>query len=186
MDKELKPYFQIEKDILLRTYQASDAEAVFEAALRNRERLEPFMHWMTADYSLASAKQFIVLNTQAFSKKSSAAYGIFRDRTFLGSIGFVYFDWSTRKTEIGYWLTEEAEGKGIVSSGCRVLIDYAFAELDMNRIEIKCSTENPRSYAVAERLGFTKEAHLRQAEFRNGKFHDFYIYGLLAADQRLW
>ena len=86
----------------------------------------------------------------------------------------------------GYWLDRGEVGKGVVTRACRTLIKYAFEELGMNRIEIQCSAENRRSAAVPERLGFTKEGVLRQAELRNGKLHDFSIYGLLAEDQRLW
>jgi ribosomal-protein-serine acetyltransferase len=184
MDKDLRSHFYIGDDITLRTYTPSDADLIYNAAIQNRERLAPFMHWMTDAYSLSSATDFIERNAKSFAEKSSVGYGIFRESELLGSTGFVYFDWATRKTEIGYWLIAKAEGKGIVSTVCKVLIDYAFNDLEMNRIEIKCSVENLRSAAVAERLGFKKEAHLRQAEFRQGEFHDYYIFGLLAADPR--
>ncbi len=56
----------------------------------------------------------------------------------------------------------------------------------MNRVEIRCSTENSRSAAVPERLGFKLEGTLRQAEVLHGRAHDFLIFGLLAEDARLW
>jgi len=62
------------------------------------------------------------------------------------------------------------------------LIDFAFRELELNRIEIRCSSENSRSAAIPQRLGFTREGLLRMAEFRNGRLHDFEIYGLLASE----
>jgi len=66
------------------------------------------------------------------------------------------------------------------------MIDYAFGEMEMNRVEIRCSAQNTRSAAIPERLGFTKEGLLRQAEVINGRPHDFLIFGLLAEDERLW
>ena len=66
------------------------------------------------------------------------------------------------------------------------MIDYAFEEMDMNRVEIRCSAENVRSAAVPERLGFKKEGLLRQAEVINGRPHAFLVFGLLAEDERLW
>jgi ribosomal-protein-serine acetyltransferase len=94
----------------------------------------------------------------------------------------VKFSWHARRTELGYWIAQNEEGKGTISKACKLLIDYAFAELDLNRIEIRCSVENTRSAAIPERLGFTLEGVLRQSHMRNGRLHDFSIYGLLRSE----
>ena len=186
MDKELKTEFRLDDEIVLRAWRDNDVEIAFDAVLRNRGHLQPFMHWMTADYSIESSKRFITDAITNRGLRKNLGLGIFRTGKLIGSIGFVEFDWISRKTEIGYWIDSREEGKGIVSAATRLLIDYAFNDLEMNRIEIRCSSGNARSAAVPERLGFTKEGTLRQAEIRNGKLHDFNIYGLLADDPRLW
>ena len=61
-------------------------------------------------------------------------------------------------------------------------MEWVFDDLAFNRIEIRCSAENLRSAAIPQRFGFKLEGHLRQAEMRNGKLHDFLIYGLLASE----
>jgi ribosomal-protein-serine acetyltransferase len=186
MDKELRSQFRLDDEITLRTFVEGDAEMVFETVLRNREHLQAFMHWMTADYSIDSAREFIARAAESRAKKENAGYGIFSRNKLIGSIGFVSFDWKSRKTEIGYWIVKEEEGKGIITRLCQLLITYVFEELEMNRIEIHCSAENVRSAAIPERLGFTREGCLRQAELRGGRLHDFIIFGLLADDPRLW
>ena len=186
MDKELTTTFRIDDEITLRVFAEGDAEQVAETVLRNREHLEVFMHWMTPDYSIESATDFIARSIETVDSKSGIGFGIFRGRQFIGSIGFVYFDWVARKTEIGYWIDKREEGKGVVTGVCVRLIRYAFDELRLNRIEIRCSTENLRSAAIPERLGFRKEGVLRQVELRNGHLHDFSVYGLLADDPRVW
>jgi len=185
VDDELTTTFQIDDDIRLRTFADGDAEVVFQTALRNRDHLIEFMHWMTPDYSISSAEEFIARSIKAVAAKSSLGFGIFRGQHFIGSIGFVQFDWAARKTEIGYWIDKLEEGKGIVTRSCERLIRYAFEDLNLNRIEIRCSTENVRSAAIPERLGFRKEGLLRQVELRNGRLHDFNVYGLLADDRRV-
>ena len=180
MGIELKTAFQGRDGITLRTFNDSDADAVFAAVSRNLEHLRPFMHWAVPDYSAESAKEFIRASIASTTDGSHLGLGIFKDGNFIGSIGYVKLDWTSRKTEIGYWIDKAEEGKGIISEACRVLIDYAFGDLGMNRIEIRCSAENRRSAAIPELFGFKKEGVLRQSEFRNGRLHDFVIYGLLA------
>lgn len=180
MGQRLKTEFNIHDGITLRTFREDEAEAVYEVVDRNRDHLQTFMHWMTAEYSLESAREFIARGISRTDDGQGFGYGIFRHDRLIGSIGFVHFDWNARKTEIGYWIDKAEEGKGIVSEACRVLINYAFVELGMNRIEIRCSTENRRSAAIPERFGFQKEGILRESEMRNGKLHDFAIYGLLS------
>ena len=180
MGAELKTEFRVREGLTLRTFVESDADAVYDVVDRNRDHLETFMHWMTPGYSRESAREFIDRAVGRKEAEQGLGYGIFRGNLLIGSIGFVEFDWTSRKTEIGYWIDKAEEGKGIVSAACKVLIDYAIADLGMNRVEIRCSAENKRSAAIPERFGFKKEGVLRQSEFRNGHLHDFVVYGLLA------
>src|SRR5688572_3035047 len=174
--------FRLHDQILLREFKPGDADAVFETVMRNYDHLKRFMHWITPDYSRRSAIEFIEQAQIAREERRSMGFGIFDGDEFIGSIGFVNFDWAAKTTEMGYWISTTHEGKGIVSAACKRLIRFAIGDLDMNRIEIRCSTENLRSAAIPERLGFTREGVLRQAVLRDGKLHDFAIYGLLAAE----
>ncbi|HMT08600.1 MAG TPA: GNAT family protein [Pyrinomonadaceae bacterium] len=176
--------FQIDDEVMLRRFRKDDVADVFRTVHRNSEHLIEFMHWMSPDYSLESAREFIEGATKTVSKSGSLGFGIFRSQQLIGSIGFVYFDELAEKTEIGYWIDREEQGKGIVSKACRKLIDWAFEDLNLNRIEIRCSSLNKRSSAIPERFGFKLEGHLRESEYRNGKLHDFLIFGLLRSEWR--
>lgn len=174
--------FRLDDEISLRRVEDDQASAVFESVKANAVRLMEFMHWMTPDYSLQMAEEFVERSRENARKGESLSLGIFRREKFIGAIGFVGFDNLVRKTEIGYWIDGGAEGQGIVTRSTQALLVYAFEELSMNRIEIRCSTSNPRSAAVPRRLGFAEEARLRQSEMRNGKLQDFYVFGLLRSD----
>ena len=63
--------------------------------------------------------------------------------------------------ELGYWNVRGFEGQGLITKACRRLIEYGFIERDLHRIEIQAAADNHRSRAVAERLGFTFEASMR-------------------------
>ena len=68
---------------------------------------------------------------------------------------------------IGYWLTKSAEGSGVITDSCKVLIDYGFKDLRLHRIEIKAALTNFKSQAIPVKLNFKKEGILRQAELVN-------------------
>ena len=174
--------FCVGDEIILRRFVEQDIDTIYAVVDRNKDHLMEFMHWMVPDYSREMAQEFFERSTKAADTKESLGFGIFRDTDLLGSIGFVHFDELAGKTEIGYWIDQGEEGKGIVSAACKTLIDFAFDELGMNRIEIRCSAENTRSAAIPKRFGFKHEGHLREAEFRNGKLHDFLVFGLLKAE----
>lgn len=174
--------FRIDDEIALRPFQMDDAEAVFTAVSKNYSHLKEYMHWMVPEYSLDSARDFIANSMDAAARCESLGFGIFRGNILIGSIGLVNFDHKAKRTEIGYWIDGQEQGKGIITRSCRSLIDHAFNILKMNRIELRCAVDNIRSTAVAERLGFVKEGVLRQSEMRGGKLHDFNVYGLLASE----
>ncbi len=66
---------------------------------------------------------------------------------------------------------------------CRAMVSLGFREFELNRMEIRCATENKRSCAIPERLGFTREGVLRDAEWVYDRFVDLAIYGML---EREW
>jgi ribosomal-protein-serine acetyltransferase len=185
MDIRLKTEFKLDDEIMLRAWEETDIERGYELVMRNRDHLQPFMHWMSPDYSLELTRKFMTEGIARRKAGDELGFGIFRGDDLLGSIGMFGFDSKARRAEIGYWISKDEEGKGIITRAVKLLIDYAFDELDMNRIEIRCSAENIRSAAIPERLGFKKEGYLRQAEFRNGHLHDFLIFGLLREDRQL-
>src|SRR5215213_5253493 len=154
---------KVDDEIELRLFQEKDADEIFAAVTANYEHLRPFLHWVTPDYSLATAREFIARNQKAAAERKSEAFGVYYQNEFAGTIGFVKLEWDCRLAEIGYWITKDFEGKGIITKSCKALISYAFDELKMNRIEIRCATENVKSRAIAERLGFQLEGVLRQA-----------------------
>ena len=61
-------------------------------------------------------------------------------------------------------------------------MDHAFSVWDLNRVEIRAAPENLRSRAIPERLGFTEEGTLRQAERVGDRYLDNTVYAVLAED----
>ena len=96
----------------------------------------------------------------------------------MGTAGFNYINTSLKKAEIGYWLSEQAQGSGIMTRACKTLIDMAFTELDLDKIEVPVAIGNTASRAVCERLGMHVEGTITNAENLNGRIVDHIYYAL--------
>jgi ribosomal-protein-serine acetyltransferase len=174
--------FTLTDGIVLRPLRLSDAPAYFACARKNSERLRPWFYWVTDRMDLAETQQYL-LDVQAQpDPPRDRPYGFFDGDTFAGSIGLYGIDFVNRIARIGYWIDADYERKGLVTSGARALIDRAFKDLGLNRIEIRCAPDNRASRAVPTRLGFTEEGLHRQVLAIHGQFQDLIMYAMLARD----
>lgn len=171
--------YKIEENLELRHVSERYAEDVFLVVKENLEHISEWMPWATKDYSIDSAKEFIKMNRNRYAENEITDFYIFFENKLVGIIGFNSPDFRNKSIEIGYWLAKNYNGKGIMTKCCKVLIDFAFDDLKLNRIGICCATENFKSQAIPERLGFTKEGTARQAEWLHEKFVDLIVYSML-------
>lgn len=173
---------QLSETIDLEPIDDRHAEPTFDLIDRNRAHLKTFLTWVDYMQSVDNFRSFINGAKQRMADKQEVSFMIFHEGKVAGRIGLYYLDHQNKIANIGYWLGKEFEGKGLVTQACQEIIRLGFTELGLNRIEVKCATGNVKSQAIPERLGFTKEGVLRQAEFVNGQFHDLNIYSLLKTE----
>ena len=98
------------------------------------------------------------------------------DGEFLGLGMFVHIDWEGRQAEIGYVVGPAVRGRGVATRALRLLTEWGFSELGLERIELWIDVTNPGSERVAERAGYIREGVLRSYAFKEG----------LRADQGIW
>ncbi|MBL0737442.1 GNAT family N-acetyltransferase [Flavobacterium sp. GN10] len=101
------------------------------------------------------------------------------DSKLIGIIGYYRMQPENYRAEIGYILSPNHHGKGIVTEAVNQLIKYGFESLKLHSIEAVIDPENYASEKVLQKCGFVKEAHLKEVEFWDGKFIDKVIYSLL-------
>ncbi|MES2544207.1 MAG: GNAT family N-acetyltransferase [Bacteroidota bacterium] len=97
----------------------------------------------------------------------------------IGIIGFYRTKAEHYRSEIGYMLLPEYNGKGIITEAVSRLIKYGFNEMKLHSIEAIIDPDNIASAKVLEKNNFVKEAHLKENEFYEGRFLDTVIYSLL-------
>lgn len=96
----------------------------------------------------------------------------------LGNIGFKIINLTQKIAEVGFMIKSSAQGKGIASEALGLLIDYVFYEIKLKKLIAYCSTSNNASYVLLEKLGFIREAYLKENTLINNKLVDDYAYGL--------
>jgi len=98
----------------------------------------------------------------------------------VGGIRIHPFDDIYRMTaEIGYWLSPEFQGRGIVTDAVRAILPVGFKTLNLNRIQAGVFHTNKPSIRVLEKCGFRLEAVHKQAIIKNGEYLDECLYVLI-------
>jgi len=171
--------------VLARPYRLEDAEALYEAIEESRDHIRPWLPW--ADESLDDVRDFIAHSMANWLLREDFGLSIWalESGIFLGGIGFHVRYWELPYFEIGYWLRKSAQGQGYITEAARLLTDALFEQLRAQRVEIRCNAQNTRSAAVARRLGFLQEGHLRHTrQNADGTPSDTLVFSLIPSDPR--
>lgn len=96
----------------------------------------------------------------------------------------VLYDFKLKKqADIGYRISKRYWGQGFATEAGEAIVHFAFSDLELNRIQIRCFTDNPGSVRIAEKLGFQKEGLIRKGVIIN-VITDYYIFGLLREEHQ--
>lgn len=173
---------KVTPDIELGLLELHHAEEIFALIDKDRAYLKEWMPWLDFNTSVTDSRKNVASSAQNWAERKSMSPAIIYQGKIVGKCSFNTLDWTNKKTEIGYWLGQEFQGKGIVTACVRFLTTYAFEEFGLNRVEIHCATQNVKSRALPERLGYVHEGTVRDGYWLNDKFGDMEIYGMLARD----
>jgi ribosomal-protein-serine acetyltransferase len=164
----------------IRPLEAADADELY-ALIKANPDLAEWMPWAD-EQDLVRTERFIADAEEQHLGDNGFQAAIEPEGEIIGVVGFHAINWMNRCTSIGYWLAESARGRGIMTTAVSALLDHAFYEWELHRVEIRCAPENHRSRAIPERLGFREEARLRETELVAGRYFDSIIYGMLEGD----
>lgn len=165
--------------ITLKQLTTEYSKQLFELTDKNRNYLRKWLPWVDDTKTAEDTKKFIKSTVE---NKNALHFGIWHNNSLVGVIGYHYIDKTNRKGHIGYWLDESSQGKGIMTTACKIIITYAFKELNLHRVEISCAIDNYKSCSIPERLGFNKEGVFREVEWLYNHFVDHNFYALLKKD----
>lgn len=174
----------VSEDISLKPVNLDDAEDIFSTIDRERKYLGKWLPFVAYTNDPSDTQRFIESAIIRVDGPDDIVYSIRYQGRFAGLIGYKFTDTSNRKTEIGYWISERFQGKGIMIRSVRALIHQAFYEWNFHRIQINVATGNQRSKRIPKKLNFTFEGIAREAELLSEGFADIEMYSLLKSEWR--
>ncbi|MGP9034523.1 GNAT family N-acetyltransferase [Glutamicibacter mysorens] len=104
------------------------------------------------------------------------------DDTLIGHTALYKYNAPARSAELMIMIGGSNVGQGYGTMAIKMIIDYGFREMGLNRIGLNVWAYNERALRTFNRAGFREEGRVRQAGFHDGSFHDKIIMGLLAKE----
>ena len=165
------------KRLRLRRMTLADADAVFDYA--SDPEVTRYVTWDT-HRTVRDSEEFLRSVVSGYEAGEQADWGITEKLSgrFIGSCGLHPVPEHSR-AELGYVLSREYWGRGIMPEAVRAMIRFGFEKLDLERVEARCIAENTASARVMEKSGMIYEGTLRERELIKGTRRDMKFYAIL-------
>lgn len=185
--KEIGHSAFIEPDFFIREATLADAAIIWQTIYDNRNYLRTWLSFVDHLKDVADEETFLEAQLSEPYEGRNIVFVIGQGHELCGLVGFVNTDVINHRTEIGYWLIPEYQGRGVMTRCVRHLCEWAVGERGMNRVQIRCAVGNHPSNAIPMRLGFTLEGTEREGELlSDGRYVDINVYSILKKEVEAW
>jgi len=165
---------------LLEFRHAGELHALVEA---DRTYFSRFQDWPAAMLTVEATREFLRKAVHNLAEHGAPYLGLYVDGALVGALGLnPNINWTSRSADVFYYIAERRQGRGYVTRACRVVVNYAFTELDLHRLTVWAAAGNTRSWQVAERLGFNRDGVHRDSKWLGDRYDDHYVYSLLRVE----
>lgn len=172
--------------LIVRKYEEGDGRGLYLLLERNDNR--EFLRESVDEASSVKTEEEAEVKAQKYS-----AEWVARDRFVMGIwlrsedkyVGQVWIEpkkWEVPSFEIGWFLDQGYQNRGIATEAVRRSLKFLFNDLNAHKVIAITRDTNPRSCKLAERLGFRREGHLRESGIENGKRYGLFYYGMLRTE----
>ena len=169
---------QINDDLKVSLTIPQYAKEIFTLIDNNRPYMKQWLGWIDSSQDVSDTEEFIKLQLSEFQKGIALHETIFYKNEVVGVVGLNKIDKNKGVGYIGYWLAKKFNGKGIMTDSVKDLIKLAFDYYPIQKVDIRCATDNKKSQAIPERLGFKKCHIVEKAELVNDVYFDHIVYEL--------
>ncbi|HEY3061680.1 MAG TPA: GNAT family protein [Chloroflexota bacterium] len=176
----------VDDEITLVLAEERHAPRVTELIVRNQLRLARWEPWAEQPQTVDGTRAYIRASLEDFvrGRQISTIIALDRGMTFVGRCGLRINPYAG-SADVGYWIDGAHEGRGIVRRSTQALVDLAFVELGMNKVDLRTSIDNARSRGLAERLGFRLEGTLPAGLRFAHRSDDVALYSVSADEWRM-
>lgn len=185
--EDLRPVLKGQR-IYLRPPVANDWRGWAELRAESRSFLEPWEPTWPADaLSRLSFRRRVRLQQRGANDDLAYAFLIFRrrDDAIVGGLTMSNVRRGvTQSASIGYWTGQKHARQGYMAAAVSMVVDWAFGELALHRLEAACLPENGPSASLLRKCGFTEEGYARRYLRIGGSWRDHLLFAILETDPR--
>lgn len=172
--------------LLLRRYEPEDSAMYYQMLCKNREHLYEFLpSFLENARREEEIRAWFAKQRTEWEALNLFIFGAWEKGTgkYVGESYLANPDWEVPRIEVGYFLVKECTGRGYATEAANAVIRYAFEQMRVARIDLRCTAENTASLRVAKRCGFTQEGCFRQHHrMKEGRLVDVLWFGLLRSE----
>ncbi len=165
--------------LLLRKMRPDDAAAMF--AYSSDPEVARYVLW-DAHRSIEDSEAFLLFAVEGYERGDFGGWGLVLKSSgaFIGTCGIdAGYAPEHARAEIGYVLSRDQWGRGLMPEAVRAVIRFGFARMGLNRLQARCIAENDASARVMEKAGMSYEGTLRESEYVKGAYRDMKLYSIL-------
>ncbi|MCY6485917.1 GNAT family protein [Clostridium aestuarii] len=165
-------------NIELKVLTPEDSRDVLEYYQRNKKHLGSFEPSREQNfYTLEVQIQNLIESYKQFLNGTSIEFGIYKDKKFIGKIKLSSIVMGVFKNAfVGYSIDEKEQGKGYMKEALKLVLEYAFEDMELHRIEGGILLDNKRSQGVLKSCGFKEIGISEKYLYINGKWRDHKIF----------
>jgi len=169
-------------ELEFRLLERRDAEDFFQLNQKNMEYLIPWMPRIAENRSIAFTEKIIDKFLDEYCQGIGFRLGIWQNGQLVGYVGLINVDRINMIGNVSCWIDHDHQGQGIFTTAIKVVVNYGFDVINLNKINWSCAVGNNASQHVAEKLGFSQDGLLRQDERLANGYVDHVINSVLKSE----
>lgn len=173
--------------VSLRLPAVSDYAVWVNERSESRAFLKPWEPtWSTDDLTRSAFKRRVRRVQREAAEQTGFAFLIFRqdNEALLGGITLSNIRRGVSQSCcLGYWMSVRHAGKGYMRRAVDLVLEFAFGELRLHRVEAACIPGNDRSLGLLEKAGFVREGYAKRYLLIDGRWQDHVLLSRMVDDE---